>query len=415
MKARIGILGALALLLIGLFAMSAVAITPDWIKVNGNKVDEGRTYSVERDQGIDIVAQVSGGVTDVDDARLVAELEGYEYGEIRDVSDIFKVKADRTYVVEELHLDLPGDMEKGLYNLRLTFKEGKLTVDMKEYLIDIDASRHKLEIDDVVFSPENNVKAGRSLLATVRVENVGDNTEEDIKVTVSIPELGISASDYIDELEKEDAKNTEELYMRIPTCAEAKEYDVVTVVSYDSATEEAEQVDKIEVVEGDLCEANVETTEVSIGPQSQDVEAGESVIFPVTIKNNGRYGQTYTVSVTGADSFADVQINPANVVVLAPGESQAVYVYVGAREDASEGAHMFTLAVKAGTNVVEEYQLTANVKESGSGWDSVKKGLEIGLIVLVVLLIILGLVIAFNKMKGNEEETEEEASGQTYY
>ena len=42
-----------------------------------------------------------------------------------------------------------------------------------------------------------------------------------------------------------------------------------------------------------------------------------------------------------------------------------------------------------------------------------KRGLEIGLIILVVLLVILGLIIGFNKLKGSDEE--ESGEEKTYY
>lgn len=414
MKTKIGIIGALALLLVGLFAMSAVALTPDWVEVDGHKID-GTTRFIERDDELNIEMSLTGGAADSEDVRVEVELNGYKKV-LRAETGLFDIEAGKTYIVDDLAIEIPADMEEDVYGLIVRIEVGKNAAETASYNIKIGKADNQVTIKDVVLSPENNVKAGRSLLATVRVENTGKETvEEDIKVTVSIPELDVSASDYIDEIEEDDAKSSEELYLRIPTCADAKEYTLLTVVSYADGDKITEREDSIEVVEGDLCSANVDATEVSMGPQAQDVEAGESVIFPVTIKNNGKYGQTYTVSVVGADSFADVQINPANVVQLGAGESQAVYVYVGAREDASEGAHMFTLAVKSGEDVVEEFQLTANVKESNAGWDAVKKGLEIGLIVLVVLLIILGLVIAFNKMKGNEDEGDEEASGQTYY
>ena len=57
---------------------------------------------------------------------------------------------------------------------------------------------------------------------------------------------------------------------------------------------------------------------------------------------------------------------------------------------------------------------TVSAVDDGN-WDSVKRGLEIGLIVLVVLLVILGLIIAVNKIRGNDDDSEDEGSEQTYY
>ena len=47
--------------------------------------------------------------------------------------------------------------------------------------------------------------------------------------------------------------------------------------------------------------------------------------------------------------------------------------------------------------------------------DKIKKALEVGLVVWVVVLVILGLIIGFNKLKGSDEEDEEKGDDQTYY
>ena len=55
---------------------------------------------------------------------------------------------------------------------------------------------------------------------------------------------------------------------------------------------------------------------------------------------------------------------------------------------------------------------SVDAKDSGS----LKKALEIGLVVLVVILIIVALIIFLTRKKDDEEEeAEDEISGQTYY
>ena len=68
------------------------------------------------------------------------------------------------------------------------------------------------------------------MLATVRVENKGQKDEDDVKVTVSIPALGLSATDYIDEVEEDEEEETEELFIRMPKCAEAGQYELLKCV-----------------------------------------------------------------------------------------------------------------------------------------------------------------------------------------
>ena len=53
-----------------------------------------------------------------------------------------------------------------------------------------------------------------------------------------------------------------------------------------------------------------------------------------------------------------------------------------------------------------------NVEEGASAWSKVRRGLEVALIVLVVLLVVIGLIIGFNRLKGDEDE---EGKDETYY
>ena len=70
----------------------------------------------------------------------------------------------------------------------------------EEIELAVEPVRHGVDIADVDFSPGLTVKAGRSLLTTVLLENFGDKVEKDVKVTVEIPELGVSAVEYVDVL-----------------------------------------------------------------------------------------------------------------------------------------------------------------------------------------------------------------------
>jgi len=65
----------------------------------------------------------------------------------------------------------------------------------------------------------------------------------------------------------------------------------------------------------------------------------------------------------------------------------------------------------AGDKVLDSVTLKANVVGGAAGSVDLKRALEIGLIVLVVILVILGLIIGFNKLKGDEDDKE----GESYY
>src|SRR3989344_7829750 len=133
-----------------------------------------------------------------------AKIKGDDHDDIiADDTDTCDLSQGNRYI-KRLQLRLTDRMEPDLYDLRVEI-DGRLS-DVsfrKNYRLNVETPQHAVKIDDIVFSPMNRVKAGRALLTTVRVENDGDRDEDGVKIVVSIPELGVSAASFIDELEKE--------------------------------------------------------------------------------------------------------------------------------------------------------------------------------------------------------------------
>lgn len=423
-----GVFNVLLLLIVSLVATSLVAAVPvtiDEVKVDGDEIDPSGANSVrvlDRDNELVVKVKVSA-TADVENAQIEAALRGYDHDDlIEDISDVFDMKAGRTYV-KTLKVNLPDRLDKDQYKLRIRVDDRDGDTTQESYDLEIENERHDLTIKDVLFSPTNEVMSGRALLTTVRIKNLGMvDEDEGVKVSVSIPALGISAADYVDEVEEDESTTSEELYLRVPKCSPAGVYDAVVAVEYDDGDEVEKLTKQIRVVEDENCDAMQDEkpkTIITVGPTSQDVAMGEGgVIYPLTITNAGSVAKTYVVNVDGYQDWAEVRVSPANIVVLQGGEAKALYVYVSAKEEAAEGEHMFSVAVQSGTETLKQFALKANVTEgedAGKGMD-VKNVLLIGLLVLVVLLVILGLIIGFGKLKGDDSDfDDEDESGETYY
>jgi len=423
----------LILVLVGIlactFASATIDVSDVIVEVEDIKVYDGGLWDVsglEKDGTINVEVKFTAN-TDME-IEVEAELSGDgKKDKVSDITDEFTVHAGTTYI-KKLELELPQRMDQDReYQLRVTISDryDYVTVTGK---LDIASADHAIQIRDVVLSPENEVKAGRALLATVRIKNRGTQEEEDIKVKASVPALGISASDYIDELDEEgcdeedcdDSTTSEELYMRIPDCAEPGEYTVRVCVEFDDGDEEECVTTKMNVVESDTCtvsaapSASTGKTIITIGPETQDVAKGGSAMYPVTIANEGAESKVYTISVDSAD-WADFSVTPSNVLVVGAGESKAAFVSVTAKPTAM-GLQVFSVTIKSGESVLKQVPLRANIAGGATATSNlgrVKKALEVGLVVLVVLLVILGLIIGFNKLKGSEEE--ETGEEKTYY
>jgi hypothetical protein len=419
------ILSMLALILIGILAVSgivnadSVPVDVEEVKINGDVFDfvgDELRGDLVRDNEVEVKVKLSATADD-DNVVVKAEIDGLDHDEdlAEDETDAFSVREGRTYY-KTLNLKLPARMDADQYALRIEISNKKDDKIVINAMLDVTTPRDAVAIKDVVFSPEGDVKAGRALITNVRVKNVGQNDQDGVRVSVSIPDLGISDSDWIDEIEAEDSVTSEELYMRIPQCAQAGEYEVVVTVEYDDGDEEAEQTEVINVVEGDMCDVgtgkDAGQTVITVGSDVQDVVAGESgVVYPVSLSNTGSVARTYQIGVQAGD-WADMRVSP-NVVVLDAGETKMVYVYVAAKEDASVGAQTFGIEVKSGEEVLQEVVLSANVLEPADKGFGLKRALEVGLVVLVVALVVVGLVVGFKRLKEDEEEPASEE--QTYY
>ncbi|MFC1742229.1 NEW3 domain-containing protein, partial [Nanoarchaeota archaeon] len=395
---------------------------------------------VERDNTFPVKVKITA-LEDLDNVEIEAMMSGYDHNDrVSDTTDVFDMKANVSYV-KKLELKMPNRLQLDQYRLRIYVRDRAGDELTQEFYLYADTERHSVQIKDVDVDPANEVEAGRSLRVLVDLKNYGQMDEDDVKVEFAIPELGIKAlPDYVD-IEADETKVSEELYLRIPVCTEAGQYTGQVKVTFDEGDEVETQNVLVNVVESKVCEKDVvedtkeetpeetpeetkpvqEKTIITVGAQSQDLTRGEGgAIYPVTFTNSGSESKTYVVAVTGADNWATVKISPLQTVTVGAGESKSVYVYVSAKETADAGEHMFTVDVKdASGNVVKQIPMTAKVlepteKETKS--TGLKKALEIGLIVLVVILIVVALIVVFTRKKEDEEEeAEDEISGQTYY
>jgi len=408
MNRKIKMIGILMLFLLSILAIattvSAVPVTINSVEVNGKELTSDKVRIYERTDELDVSVEVEASA-DVDNVRVRVEIDGFEDELIEDVSDLFDMKENRVYE-EDFTLELPDKMDKDDYRLRVIVSDRSTSLVIQEYDIEVDTSRHALAITDIDFHPQGAVRAGSSLIVTVEVENKGQK-DEDVEVSVSIPELGVGDEDDIDDLDPDDDANSEELWMKIDKCAAPGMYDVVVKAESDHA--ETEEVVQVEIVDGGLC-APQKKTVLTIGSAVNQVKAGEMAIFPVTLANEGTATEAYSLVVDGVSEWGNAQVSPETVVQVDAGDTSTVFVYVTPDKDADEGEHVFTLTVKSGEETLKQVALSVEVLESGN---KAVKALEVGLIVLVVVLVVLGLIIGFNKMKGKEGEEDEE--GQTYY
>src|SRR3989338_5089025 len=316
----------LAVFIIGVLmsSMAFAAITVDFVKVNGDEVTESATnfiLDVDRGDDLDVKVRLKSNV-DLNDLQIEAVLRGVDSREtVDDITDTFDMKTNVSYT-KTLSLPLIDKIDQDKYKLRIRISDRDSNTTEKTYELDIGTERHDVLVKDVVLSPSTEVKAGRALLATVRINNRGEKDEDVVKVVVSIPDLGVSAADFIDELEAEnnddDQATTEEMFLRIPDDAETGEYEVVVDVFFDDLDKKNSYITSIHVqgeesAAGEQPVKSDEKTIITIAVDKQNAAKGQEVAYPIALTNAGASAKTYTVRADGA-AWASFRVAPSNVL-----------------------------------------------------------------------------------------------------
>ncbi len=210
------------------------------------------------------------------DVEIRAFISGYEFNDVADIEDHigpFDFDANVTYI-KKMHITLPDDVDVDDYQLRVILSDRNGWELVYNYQLQIDTKRHSMKITDVTLSPGSSAKAGQALLATVRLENKGQKKEKDVKVTATIPALGVSASEYIEEIKSDEEESTEELFLRLPKCAEPGVYEMAVEAFYNDGHSKVAAPGKITVLENEACKP--EQAPVVVVQQAQNQSSTEA-------------------------------------------------------------------------------------------------------------------------------------------
>lgn len=340
--------------------------------------------------------------------EVVARLSGYEYSdrlELEDSTPVFDLR-EGTRKTVHLELEVPNDLHNGENTLRIFLLDRNSEVLVAAYELEVESPRHSIDIVDVDFSPSNTRKAGQSLLASVVLENFGENDEEDVRVTVEIPELGVKAVEFVDEVDADDQEDVPQMWLPIPADAAEGDYTVKVTAEYDRY-DTVTKTFTIRVLANELLQTEEDTLVLAVGPEVQSVVKGQTALYVVALTNDGTRSSAYQLQAMTGD-WATTSISES-LIVLEPGRNKVVYVEVTPAAGAVAGEHVTSLSIMSGDETLETVSLRANVADSTAKNDvSLRNGLEIALIVLVVLLVIIGLIIGFSRMKKDEGEEEQQ-------
>ncbi len=344
------------------------------VYVNGIQ-SEGSKVQVEigTNAQVQIFLEGTGDTTDV---RLRVWMGGYEYDTLETISDVFTVEDGVSYK-KTIYLSIPEDLDvsNNEYTLYVEIFDSK-DKERKSYTLYFEQERHELSIKDILVS-STKVAPGDYLSVKVRLENQGYKDEDDIKITVSISDLGISTRVYIDELISGDQDNAPTAYLVIPSTA-AGNYEIVVIVEYNNGYSEFSESRYISV-EGEL--VYDENTYVSVSSIS-DLIVDETSSYKVQVTNLGDSAKTFYLTIDGLNAEYTESIT-------VPAKSSGEFIFNLSPDNV--GSQTIFIEVTTSEKLVTQKLLNVNVTERNSALVYVVS-------VLLAIIVVFGLIFYLKKL-----------------
>ena len=381
----------MVLLGISIFAATAAAdsIRIDRVYLNGLKLSEGGTTRISNFmEGNSIVLNVHvDSIDSLSSVKIEAQLTGDSGKTSIDRTNSFSMKANVTSI-KTLYLTLPDSPDNEKYRLTVFAQDSSKGSDQAEFTVQIESPSKDVEIRQILVNLENNeVQAGRTVPVSVRVKNSGDRAEEDIKVMVSIPALGITASDFIERLDADETTTTRQMSLRLPRCVAPGFYEIEAVANFDNFDYSETKSESFRITENPACNPaynpfigydgnqvnggasypsdnypssnypsnNYPSTNYPTGttgqsagvtisvPPSGDATAGAGgAVYPITISNPSATAETFSFTVDGI-GWGSYSFEPTNIITIGAKGTGTTYLYVAADRAAAPGNYNFAL------------------------------------------------------------------------
>ncbi len=361
------------------------------VKVNGVDVSTGMDVSVIAGDTI-TVRLYFDSIANASNVRVKASIEGDKV-DVDERTASFDVESGNRYS-KLLTLTIPSELKDDLsedLTLDLKIWNGDLKDEITDIKLNVQRPSYNTEIKSVSFS--STVEAGAKLPVDVVLKNTGYNDLDDLYVTVSIPELGVSKTSYFGDLvalendydfvyvdnestlvveSNDDDENTASgrLYLSVPYGAEAGVYTLEVTTSNDDMTANfAKQI----VVNNDFSE--------------EVIRNGESLL----IVNPTNKLKVYNVVFPESQSYVTVSAGTSKTISVSPSTDE------------------YTVSVLTmNGEVVDAFTFSSTTENDVSMSNPVVVLTVILAIVFVVLLIVLIVLI------GKKPEKSEDF-GESYY
>ena len=401
-------------------------ISIDSVEVESKVVAENENNFViigENKKELDVRVRLTSLET-VKDAHVDAILT-FENGDVvADATATFDI-AEGENLIKKLELPLIGIFGQNSFKLKIRVVDAEGDSEEKVYGLKISMQDFPFIISSISLEPENNLQAGKNLVATLSVKNSGVVPLDGIQAKVSIPELGISSTKFIDQIRNSGrlSEIREDFILKIMDDAQTGTYTVKSeVMSQFGGESEIKEIpifilgksEQPKQIINDKLVVNVPLVKQNM------LNDGSEVIYQLTLTNEGPDANTYTILLDGSN-WANLRLVESNTFVLKSKGSKTVNIYASTTTK-SLGEQAFLVTIKDDDEVLTNVVLKANVVAvKGLLAIKLKNILEIVLIGVVIVLVAIGIFFGLKGIVegGNStdysEEILDQELGEPYY
>lgn len=367
----------------------------DEVSVNNDVITDLNNIQIMNGQILEIKIKFTA-LENIEDARLMTFLEGYEHSPLVDSTEVFSVKSGITYT-KSMQIVLPSDMNsEKMYKLRITGANDLSGLTYKDYSLYVDTQRDRVDVLDLVMTPSSGVEPGQNIIANVRMKNRGQQTQDSVKVSVAIPQLGVSESSYVSNLNENEVLTSDDMLLFVPEDAQAQQYDVEVTLTYNDGYTQSMETFTLNVIAPQT--APQKSLIVSLN-ENVNLKAEEATTFEIVVANENEESKPISIA-TLDSSWANVEISPS--LAMVQGGSSETFKVTLTPKTGVEGDRELTLAINEAGNLVKEVTVSTYV-EPDQGIDWLNFALIVLLIIAIIILIAIVIAIAKRKNEGDEE------------
>ncbi len=261
-----------------------------------------------------------------------------------------------------------------------------------------------IAFDKVKFSP-TEATCGDTVLLSFDTVNIGEDDEDQVKVSVFNKELGVDSSVEIKQGLDQGDKQATSFSFTVPENLADKTYYVDVTAEYDYRNGLYRQNSDDPMKEGIRvfgCTSSASSGTVAFLAASleSDVVPGKDMLVSILVKNTAAQSGTFILDVKGYSDWATLTSLSDRIFTLASGESKSVDLRMKPNDDA-KGEQTFNLEVKSGDKV-QTKQVVVDVggvvasNSLSSLFQNNKLAWVIGIVnaILIILIIVVAVKVS---------------------